>query len=111
MTINVIARGVTMNVLLINPPYQTLTSNLGVGHQVPLGLLMVGGALIDAGHRVRLLDAECRRLNVPAVMREAKRLEPDILMTGHAGSTPAHAICIQMLRQLKSVMPSVTNVY
>ena len=47
-----------MRVLLINPPYQTLTSNLGVGHQIPLGLLMVGGPLLDAGHQVRLLDAE-----------------------------------------------------
>jgi hypothetical protein len=28
-----------MKVLLINPPYQTITSNFGVGHQVPLGLL------------------------------------------------------------------------
>ena len=35
-----------MRALLVNPPYQTLTSNLGVGHQVPLGLLMVGGALL-----------------------------------------------------------------
>jgi len=24
--------------LLINPPYRTITSRLGVGHQVPLGL-------------------------------------------------------------------------
>jgi len=46
-----------MKILLVNPPYQTLTSNLGVGHQIPLGLLMVGGALIDAGHQVELLDA------------------------------------------------------
>ena len=38
-----------MKILLINPPYQTLTSNLGVGQQVPLGLLMGGGALFDAG--------------------------------------------------------------
>ena len=49
-----------MKVLLINPPYQTNTSNVGVGHQVPLGLLMIGAPLIDAGHDVKLLDAECR---------------------------------------------------
>src|SRR5918994_763436 len=57
-----------MHTLLINPPYQTLTSNRGVGHQVPLGLLAVGGPLRDAGHDVRLLDAECRRLGEVAVV-------------------------------------------
>ena len=52
-----------MKVLLVNPPYQTLTSNLGVGHQVPLGLLMIGDALIDAGFETRLLDAEALHLS------------------------------------------------
>ena len=52
-----------MRAMLINPPYQTITSNFGVGHQVPLGLLMVGGALLDAGHDVRLLDAEATGLS------------------------------------------------
>ena len=47
----------TMRILLINPPYVTITSRLGVGHQIPLGLLMVGGALLDRGHDVKLLDA------------------------------------------------------
>jgi anaerobic magnesium-protoporphyrin IX monomethyl ester cyclase len=47
----------TVRILLINPPYQTLTSTWGVGHQVPLGLPAVGGPLLDAGHAVSLLDA------------------------------------------------------
>ena len=46
------------DVLLINPPYVTMTSRVGVGHQVPLGLLMVGGAMIDAGFSVGLVDGE-----------------------------------------------------
>ena len=100
-----------MNVLLINPPYQTLTSNLGVGHQVPLGLLMIGGALIDAGHQVRLLDAECRRLSVDAVAMRVRRMSPDVVMTGHAGSTPAHPICLQMLRRIKQLCPQVKTAY
>jgi anaerobic magnesium-protoporphyrin IX monomethyl ester cyclase len=100
-----------MNVLLINPPYQTFTSNVGVGHQVPLGLLMIGGALIDAGCRVRLLDAECRRLSVRAVAREVRRLGPDVVMTGHAGSTPAHPVCIEMLREIKAAAPQIQTVY
>src|ERR1044072_1218912 len=96
-----------IDVLLINPPYVTLTSRLGVGHQVPLGLLMVGGALIDAGFSVGLLDGECRHLSVREVVEEVKQKMPRIVMVGHAGSTPAHGICIEMLRVIKEEMPGV----
>ena len=100
-----------MRVLLINPPYQTITSNFGVGHQVPLGLLMVGGPLLDAGHEVGLLDAECRRLGPEAIVDEVRRWRPDVVMTGHAGSTPAHPTCIRMLEAIKASNPGVVTVY
>jgi anaerobic magnesium-protoporphyrin IX monomethyl ester cyclase len=100
-----------MRVLLVNPPYQTITSNAGVGHQVPLGLLMVGGPLRDAGHEVRLLDAECRRLGTGAVVRDVLRWGPDVVMTGHAGSTPAHPVCLRTLRAIKAQCPGVVTVY
>ena len=100
-----------MRVLLVNPPYQTLTSNWGVGHQVPLGLLMVGGPLRDAGHEVRLLDAERGRLSTAAILRAVGRFAPDLVMTGHAGSTPAHPVCMAMLRAIKASSPRTLTVY
>jgi anaerobic magnesium-protoporphyrin IX monomethyl ester cyclase len=100
-----------VRILLINPPYQTLTSNWGIGHQVPLGLLMVGGPLLDAGHHVRLLDAECRRLREGAILRAVRRLDPDLVMTGHAGSTPAHPVCMDVLRAIKAASPHVLTAY
>ena len=100
-----------MRILLINPPYQTLTSNWGVGHQVPLGLLMVGGPLADAGHEVRLLDAECLRLTTAAIVRAVEAFRPDVVMTGHAGSTPAHPVCVALLRALKARFPDLLTVY
>ncbi len=100
-----------MKILLVNPPYQTITSNYGVGHQVPLGLLMVGGPLIDAGHEVRLQDAECRRLGLREIGDEVRRWRPDVVMTGHAGSTPAHPTCIRMLGAIKASSPAVVTVY
>jgi anaerobic magnesium-protoporphyrin IX monomethyl ester cyclase len=100
-----------MKILLINPPYQTLTSNLGVGHQVPLGLLMVGGALIDAGHEVKLLDAECLGLKIPVIVNLGRTWAPEIVMTGHAGSTPAHPVCMKLLSALKVACPDVVTVY
>lgn len=100
-----------MRVLLVNPPYQTFTSNLGVGHQIPLGLLMAGGPLLDAGHRVRLLDAECLHLSPEFIAEETDRWRADVVMTGHAGSTPAHPVCMEMLRGVKARRPRVVTVY
>jgi len=100
-----------MRAMLINPPYQTITSNWGVGHQVPLGLLMVGGALADAGHEVRLLDAEAGRLTGAEIVAEVRRAGPDLVLTGHAGSTPAHPVCMDMLAAIKEACPTVRCVY
>jgi anaerobic magnesium-protoporphyrin IX monomethyl ester cyclase len=100
-----------LRVLLVNPPYQTFTSNVGVGHQVPLGLLMVGGPLLDAGHHVRLLDAECRHLQPAEIAAAARAWRADVVMTGHAGSTPAHPDCVATLAAVKRELPAAFTVY
>jgi anaerobic magnesium-protoporphyrin IX monomethyl ester cyclase len=100
-----------MKILLMNPPYQTVTSNFGVGHQIPLGLLMVGGPLLDAGHEVQLLDGECHHLGLRAILDAVRQFGPDLVMTGHAGSTPAHPVCVQLLRAVKAAFPEVWTVY
>jgi anaerobic magnesium-protoporphyrin IX monomethyl ester cyclase len=100
-----------MHTLLINPPYQTITSNWGVGHQVPLGLLMVGGALCDAGFDVSLLDAEAMRLSHDEVAQHVRHTKPAVVMTGHAGSTPAHPVCMAMMSTIKKARPETVCVY
>lgn len=100
-----------MDTLLINPPYQTITSNRGVGHQVPLGLLLVGGALRDAGFPVSLLDAEAGHLTVDQVAEQVRRRRPAVVMTGHAGSTPAHPVSMALLAAVKRAYPRVRTVY
>ena len=100
-----------MKILLINPPYLTLTSRLGTGHQIPVGLMMVGGPLLDAGHQVKFLDAERRHLSVQDILSAVKHFSPGIVMTGHAGSTAAHPTCVKMLTAIKRACPEVTTVY
>jgi anaerobic magnesium-protoporphyrin IX monomethyl ester cyclase len=100
-----------IKILLINPPYLTLASCLGTGHQVPIGLLMVGGPLLDAGHQVQLLDAERRHLSLKNIVSAVKRFSPHLVMTGHAGSTPAHPVCVKMLTAIKRACPNVVTVY
>jgi anaerobic magnesium-protoporphyrin IX monomethyl ester cyclase len=100
-----------MHAMLINPPYQTITSNKGVGHQVPLGLLMVGGALADAGFEVSLLDAEAAHLSPRQIAERVRRRAPAAVFTGHAGSTPAHPVTMAMLAEVKRAAPQALTVY
>ena len=99
-----------MRVLLINPPYNAFRTKQ-VGEQVPLGLLCLGGPLLDAGHEVALLDAQARRLSEAEILREAAAFRPEAILTGHAGSTPAHPTILRMAAALKSVLPEVPVIY
>ena len=51
-----------MRILIVNAPYHAITTRYGVGAQVPLGLLLIAGAIVSEGHEVRLLDGEARYL-------------------------------------------------
>ena len=43
-------------VLLVNPARHFIANKNGVGYLTPLGLVSVGGPLIDAGYTVKLID-------------------------------------------------------
>ena len=43
-------------VLLINPARHFIANEHGLGYLIPLGLVCIGGPLIDAGFSVRLID-------------------------------------------------------
>ncbi|TIT46350.1 MAG: magnesium-protoporphyrin IX monomethyl ester cyclase, partial [Mesorhizobium sp.] len=47
-----------MKIVLINSPHTAIGSRVPDDHLPPLGLLALGGPLLDAGHEVRLVDAE-----------------------------------------------------
>lgn len=99
-----------MRILLINPPYRAITIH-GMGPQVPLGLLSIGGPLIDAGHEVRLLNAEQPMLADAEIVQQVKAFAPDVVMTGHSGSTPAHPIVLRMLSAIKATTSQLVTVY
>jgi anaerobic magnesium-protoporphyrin IX monomethyl ester cyclase len=99
-----------MRIVLINPNYRA-NSIHGMGPQVPLGLLMIGGPLIDAGHDVKLINAEAWQLTDSEIIDRAARFAPHITMVGHAGSSPAHRVCLRTMCELKQAMPWLTLVY
>ena len=100
-----------MRVLLINPPFQPVTTRYGVGSQTPLGLLLVGATILSRGHEARLLDAEARQLGIEDLVKETAAWQPSVIMTGHAGSTAAHPTIMRMARALKERLPSIPIVY
>lgn len=100
-----------MNVLLINPPHTAIGSRIPREQLPPLGLLSVGGPLIDAGFTVRLLDAEFGPMLDDAIVREALAAAPDLVLMGHSGSTSAHDTIMRLAAALKAARPGLTVVY
>jgi anaerobic magnesium-protoporphyrin IX monomethyl ester cyclase len=100
-----------MRVLLLNPPHPAVSSRCHDGHMPPLGLLAIGGPLIDAGHAVCLLDADLDPLSTSAIVWAALAFSPQAILIGHSGSTSAHTVIVRLARSLKSVLPAASTVY
>ena len=100
-----------MPIILINGPLQSAVCDYGVGHQLPLGLLMIGGPLLDAGHELSLIDAARHHLSDAAILAAVRESEAQIVMMAHVGSTSAHPCCTRLLAAIKAEMPEVFTVY
>ena len=77
-----------MRILLLNPPHTAIGSRIPREHLPPLGLLSVGGPLLDAGFAVELLDAEFGPMPIAAIVDEIVRRAPDLLLVGHSARPP-----------------------
>ena len=100
-----------MRILLINPPHPAIGSRIPDEHLPPLGLLSIGGPLLDAGHTVQLLDAEFGPMSLPAIVQHAASLAPDAVLIGHSGSSSAHPVVSELTRLFKPAMPAVPIIY
>jgi anaerobic magnesium-protoporphyrin IX monomethyl ester cyclase len=100
-----------LHIALINGPLKSAVCDQGVGHQMPLGLLIVGGPLRDAGFDVKLIDAACDHLTDEQTIERVARFGADVVMIAHVGSTQAHPCCLRLLRALKRARPELFTVY
>ncbi len=91
-----------MKILIINPPHLSIGSRMPREHLPPLGLLSIGGPLIDAGHDVKLLDAEFGPMEHSEIVRQVLQQNPDAILLGHSGSTSAQPIINDITRQVKA---------
>jgi anaerobic magnesium-protoporphyrin IX monomethyl ester cyclase len=96
-----------MKILIINPPHMSIGSRMPKEHLPPLGLLSVGGPLIDAGHQVRLLDAEFGPMKFSAIVAEVMQYNPDAVLLGHSGSTSAQPIINDITKLIRGENPSI----
>ena len=100
-----------MKILLINPPHPAIGSRIPREHLPPLGLLAVGGPLLDAGHAVKLLDAEFGPMTVHDIALEAREYAPDAVLLGHSGSTSGHPSVVRVARAVRAALPHAWIVY
>ena len=60
-------------VLLINPARHFIANHYGVGYLIPLGLVSIGGPLIDAGFTVKLIDHDAYGWSLKKLIEEVRR--------------------------------------
>ena len=96
-----------MKILIINPPHESIGSRMAKEHLPPLGLLSIGGPLIDAGHNVDLLDAEFGPMSFSQIVNYAEMQNPAIVLMGHSGSTSAQPIINQLSVLLKEKLKNL----
>jgi len=100
-----------VRVLLINVPHPSIGSRIPDDHLPPLGLLAIGGPLIDDGHEVRLIDAEFGPMQTDEIVSEARRFAPDAVLFGHSGSTSGHPVIAEVARAIARAMPQALIIY
>ncbi|MDR4308007.1 magnesium-protoporphyrin IX monomethyl ester anaerobic oxidative cyclase [Chelatococcus sambhunathii] len=100
-----------MRIVLVNVPHPSIGSRIPDDHLPPLGLLSIGGPLIDDGHEVSLVDGEFGPAPIPDLVAEIVGRAPDVVMFGHSGSTSGHPVIAEVARLVSETMRGVRIVY
>lgn len=98
-------------VVLVTPARRFIANRFGVGYQVPLGLVYIGGPLLDAGYSVKLIDNDLYGWPFDRLVKEIAAFNADYVLVGHTGSTAAHAISLQTMLAIRQALPHVCIVY
>ena len=95
----------------INVPHPAIGSRIPDDHLPPLGLLAIGGPLIDDGHHVRLLDGEFGPMPTADIVAQAVRFRPDAVLFGHSGSTSGHPVIAEVSLAIARALPNAHIIY
>jgi anaerobic magnesium-protoporphyrin IX monomethyl ester cyclase len=100
-----------MKILIINPPHPSIGSRIPREHLPPLGLLSLGGPLIDAGHEAKLVDAEFGPMTLEEILAEVQQFAPEAVLLGHSGSTSAHPMATRIAQAVRGALPRTWIIY
>jgi anaerobic magnesium-protoporphyrin IX monomethyl ester cyclase len=100
-----------MNITLLNTPHRAIGGRVPGEHLPPLGLLMIGGPLIDAGHEVRWINADLAPMSITEIVGELRRSPPDALLVGHSGSTFTHPVVLEICKTVRAEFPDTAIIY
>jgi anaerobic magnesium-protoporphyrin IX monomethyl ester cyclase len=100
-----------MRVLLVNVPHPAIGSRIPKEQLPPLGLLLVGGPLIDDGHEVRLIDGEFGPMPLERIVEQVCDWAPDAVMFGHSGSSSGQPVITQTAAMIRQALPHVWIIY
>jgi len=100
-----------VKILLLNPPHPSIGSRIPREHLPPLGLLSIGGPLLDAGHDVKLVDGEFGPMTPGQIVCQAASWGPDAILVGHSGSTSGHPSAASVARAARLALPNAWLIY
>lgn len=100
-----------MRIVLLNPPHTAIGSRIPQEHLPPLGLLAIGGPLIDAGHRLHLVNADLAPMTDAQILARISACAPEAVLIGHSGSTSAHPTVLRLAPLIRAALPAAHIVY
>ena len=98
-------------IVLINPARHFIANEHGLGYLIPLGLVCIGGPLIDAGFAVKLIDHDQNGWPEERLIKELTDFGTDYILLGHSGSTAAHKTALKTIRAVHKILPHIRVVY
>jgi anaerobic magnesium-protoporphyrin IX monomethyl ester cyclase len=98
-------------VVLLTPARRFIVNRFGLGYQIPLGMVLLGGPLLDAGHEVWLIDNDVYGWSPARLVQEIEAFAPDCILLGHTGSTAAHDVCVATAVSLRAHFPHTKIAY
>ncbi len=98
-------------IMLINPARHFIANQSGLGYLTPLGLVLIGGPLVDAGHEVKLVDHDMNGWPMEKLLQEIGEFQPKYVLLGHSGSTASHTVVVETVREIRKVFSDARIIY
>jgi len=98
-------------IMLVNPARHFIANQAGLGYLTPLGLIALGGPLVDEGFDVKLVDQDMNGWPMKRLLREIGQFQPGYILLGHSGSTASHNVVVKTVRQIRRAFPNTHIIY